>query len=64
MAAPLLLRDQLLGVLYLDNSLVKGAFTDDDLDILAALANQITVSQEMARVAQIESRLNNKYGEV
>ncbi|HLL56193.1 MAG TPA: GAF domain-containing SpoIIE family protein phosphatase, partial [Myxococcaceae bacterium] len=53
-AAPLLVRDKLLGVVYLDNRLVKGLFTEDDQDILRAIANHIAIAVETASVARLE----------
>lgn len=52
--APLMLRQKLTGVVYLDSSLARGVFSESDLDILRAIANQIAVSQETARSAQRE----------
>jgi serine phosphatase RsbU (regulator of sigma subunit) len=53
-AAPLLLRDKLMGVVYLDNRLVKGLFTDGDAEILRAIANHIAIAVETARAARLE----------
>src|SRR5262249_8396126 len=46
MAAPLRLKDRLLGVVYLDSRVAKGIFTDDDVDILVAITNHVAVSLE------------------
>ncbi|HET9516165.1 MAG TPA: GAF domain-containing protein, partial [Actinoplanes sp.] len=54
MIAPLELDGRLLGVLYLDSRVAKGIFTDDDVDILAAVCAQVAVSLETARAAQLE----------
>ena len=48
LAAPLLLRDRLLGVIYVDNRLVPGLFTEQDLKVLSALAFQAAISIENA----------------
>lgn len=53
-AAPVMLRDRLSGVVYLDSAATKGVFTEDDIEILGAVAHQIAVSQETARSAQRE----------
>jgi len=53
-AAPLMLREKLIGVVYLDNRLVKGLFTSDDVDILLAIANHIAIAVETARAARLE----------
>ncbi len=52
MCAPLMLRDKLMGVIYLDSRLARCAFADADLQILLAIANQIVVAQESALSAQ------------
>ncbi|MGZ3709124.1 MAG: SpoIIE family protein phosphatase, partial [Bdellovibrionota bacterium] len=54
MAAPLLVRDTLIGVVYLDNRLAKGVFTGDDVGILQALASHIAIAIETARATQVE----------
>ena len=54
MIAPLQLEGRLLGVVYLDSRVAKGIFTEDDVDILAAITNHVAVSLETARAAQLE----------
>jgi diguanylate cyclase (GGDEF)-like protein len=54
MMAPLELDGQLLGVLYLDSRVAKGVFTDEDIDILTAVTNQVAVSLKTAQAAQLE----------
>ncbi|HEY1015179.1 MAG TPA: AAA family ATPase [Herpetosiphonaceae bacterium] len=51
-AAPLLLRERLVGVVYLDNRLARGVFTEDDVSILLAVANHIAINFETARAVQ------------
>lgn len=53
-AAPLLMRNQLLGVVYLDSHLAKGIFTHDDAEVLTAIGNHIAISLETARMARLE----------
>jgi serine phosphatase RsbU (regulator of sigma subunit)/tRNA A-37 threonylcarbamoyl transferase component Bud32 len=53
-AAPLMVRERFVGVVQLDSMVAKGVFTEADLDILKAIANQIAVSQEAAQIAQRE----------
>ena len=48
LAAPLILRDRLVGVLYLDNRLARGVFGQDDLAVLAAVASLLAVAFETA----------------
>jgi eukaryotic-like serine/threonine-protein kinase len=55
MVAPLRLKDRLLGLVYLDSRVVKGIFTDGDVDILVAITNHVAVSLETARAAQLEA---------
>jgi diguanylate cyclase (GGDEF)-like protein len=54
MVAPLLLKGRLLGVVYLDSRAVKGIFTTADVEILAAITNQVALALETARAAQLE----------
>jgi serine phosphatase RsbU (regulator of sigma subunit) len=53
-AAPLLVRDKLVGVVYLDNRLEKGLRTKTDLQVLQAIAGHIAIAIESARVARVE----------
>lgn len=55
MAAPLLLRDQFKGVVYLDSRLAKGIFTVNDTEILAGIANHIAIAFETAKLANVEA---------
>ncbi|MBT8226971.1 MAG: diguanylate cyclase [Dactylosporangium sp.] len=52
--APLLFKDRLLGVVYLDSRLAKGVFTADDASILSALTHHVATALETARAAQLE----------
>ncbi|MFN8611194.1 MAG: diguanylate cyclase [Vulcanimicrobiota bacterium] len=60
LAAPLLWRDALVGVVYLDNRLSRGAFSGDDVEVLQALANQVAVSLETARSARLELQVRGE----
>ena len=55
MAVPLLLRDQLKGVVYLDSRLAKGLFTEDDVKLFEAAASHIAVAFEISRLAVVEA---------
>lgn len=55
MAAPLLFRDRLIGVVYLDSRLARGMFTEDDVDILLGVSNHIAIAIETARSARVEA---------
>jgi adenylate cyclase len=50
MAAPLRVRDRLLGVLYLDNVATHHAYLEDDLDFVAAFACQAAIALENAQL--------------
>ncbi len=54
LAVPVMFRDRLLGVLYLDSTLAKGIFTEADLEIVTALANHIAIAVETTRNTNIE----------
>jgi serine phosphatase RsbU (regulator of sigma subunit) len=56
LAVPLLAaRDRVTGVLYLDSTVAKGLFTQDDLPLVSALARHIATSHESVRAARIEA---------
>ncbi len=63
-AAPLLLDDQFIGVIYLDNHLASGVFSEEDLSILSALSAHIAIAVETNRSAeerrQFEARLRQQ----
>jgi PAS domain S-box-containing protein len=54
LAAPLLLRDRLLGVVYVDHRRARGIFTPDDAQILLAIAQHLAIALETARHTQLE----------
>jgi serine phosphatase RsbU (regulator of sigma subunit) len=54
-AAPLLLREKLVGIVYLDNRLAKGVFTEDDVKVLVGIGNHIAIAVETAAMARIEA---------
>lgn len=54
LAAPVVFRERFVGVLYLDSTIAKGIFTEDDLQIVSALANHIAIGLEAVRSANIE----------
>ena len=53
LCAPLKLKDRVLGVIYVDNRLRAGIFTQDDLELLTAIAASATVAIENARLYQV-----------
>ena len=55
MAAPLMMRDQKLGVVYLDSRLAKGMFGKQHLRILQPICNFIAISLQTGRMARVEA---------
>ena len=53
MCAPLKVKDQDLGVIYVDNQLIAGIFTQDDLDMLNAISSSAAIAIENARLYQV-----------
>ncbi|MEN0065494.1 MAG: ATP-binding protein [Myxococcota bacterium] len=53
-AAPLLVREHLVGVVYLDSRLANGVFNAEDVELLLGMANHIAIAVEMARAANLE----------
>lgn len=47
---PLIKQGKLIGILYLENNLVTGAFTSDRIEILKLLASQAAISLENAKL--------------
>lgn len=54
LAAPLMLGNDLKGVIYLDSRLAKGIFTEADIGMISAIASQIALVLETAQVAKLE----------
>ncbi|MEG4505484.1 AAA family ATPase [Microcoleus sp. F6_B4] len=52
LCSPILHQGKLLGILYLENSLAKGAFTSERVEILNLLCTQAAISLENARLYQ------------
>lgn len=50
LCVPLLLKDNMIGVIYADNRLKEGLFTETEKNLLAAFANQAAVAIENARL--------------
>lgn len=65
LAAPLLFQGKLLGILYLDNKLIRGLFHETDLETLEALASQAAVALQNAgsfsELAQSKNDLQELY---
>jgi serine phosphatase RsbU (regulator of sigma subunit)/predicted Ser/Thr protein kinase len=56
MAAPLMVQDELLGVVYLDSRVAKGLFSYDDVLILLAIGNHVAIGMQTARMAEREAQ--------
>lgn len=54
MAAPLLARDQLLGVVYLESDADRRGFHEDDMAILAGLASHLAIAIVSSRAVRLE----------
>jgi sigma-B regulation protein RsbU (phosphoserine phosphatase) len=53
LCAPLIHQEQIAGVIYVDNRLMSGIFTEADLDLLAAIASNAAIAIENARLYEI-----------
>ncbi|UCC89478.1 MAG: SpoIIE family protein phosphatase, partial [Anaerolineales bacterium] len=53
LCVPLKLKDQVSGVVYVDNRLQTGIFTSDDLELLTAIASSAAIAIENARLYQV-----------
>lgn len=58
LCVPLVSRGQLIGNFYADNHVIYGRFTEADVDLLSAFANQVAAAIENARLYQgLEQRV-------
>jgi sigma-B regulation protein RsbU (phosphoserine phosphatase) len=53
LCVPLVLKDSVLGVVYVDNRLQRGLFVEDDLELLSAIASSAAVAIENARLYRV-----------
>jgi len=56
LCAPLWNEDAIIGVIYIDTKTDAYSFTEDDLDLLTAMANQAAIGIQNARLAQDAKR--------
>ncbi|MBD2488503.1 ATP-binding sensor histidine kinase [Aulosira sp. FACHB-615] len=56
LCSPILNQGKLLGILYLENNLVTGAFKSDRVEILNLLCSQAAISLENARLYQLSQK--------
>lgn len=52
-SAPLLLQEKLVGVLYLDNRLVRGVFNEEDMQVLQAIGNHIAIALQTSQMIEL-----------
>ncbi|NJD08480.1 MAG: GAF domain-containing protein, partial [Methylococcaceae bacterium] len=57
LCVPLIRQGKSEGVIYMENSLASGAFTEDRIEIIKLLAAQVTISAENARLYDDQRRL-------
>ncbi len=53
MCAPLQLKDNILGVIYVDNRMQAGIFTQSDLELVSAIASNAAIAIDNARLYQL-----------
>ncbi len=53
LCVPIMVKDKLIGLVYVDNRLQSGVFKEDDRDLLAAFASQAGVAIENARLYRV-----------
>ena len=53
MASPLSAKGEIIGVIYVDNKLKAGIFTEEDLDLLNAISSSAAVAIENARLYEV-----------
>ena len=56
-AAPLIVHDEALGVIYLEGARRATGFSEEDADVLSALANQVPVALELAHALRDRQQL-------
>ncbi len=61
LCTPLLHQGKLIGVLYLENNLAPGAFTEDRIEVLDLLIGQSAVALDNARLFEHQRRLTESF---
>jgi adenylate cyclase len=59
LCAPLLVKDQVIGVIYADSRIKSGLFSERDLDVLVTFANQVATAIDNARLFESVSMAKN-----
>jgi len=60
LAAPLLMKERLLGILFLPSKISQADYFENDLEFLSLLMNQLTVALENAQLYQREREINEQ----
>ena len=50
MCVPLKVKEEIIGIIYVDNRMVSGVFTEESIELLTTFANQAAISIENARL--------------
>ena len=61
--SPIILQDQILGVLYLDSSIIRRHLADKDLPLLTAIGNQVAIALDNVRAYEEISELKDRMKE-
>ncbi|WP_127083536.1 trifunctional serine/threonine-protein kinase/ATP-binding protein/sensor histidine kinase [Dulcicalothrix desertica] len=62
---PVISKNELVGILYLENNLVKGAFTSNHIELLSIIAAQAAISLENARFYEtLEQKVSERTQEL
>lgn len=68
LCVPLILKEEIIGVIYADNRVASGIFSDGDRDLLAAFADQAAVAIDNARlfheVAEMKQLMDNVFASI
>ncbi|MCP4756639.1 MAG: AAA family ATPase [Proteobacteria bacterium] len=60
LCAPILHKSKMIGMLYLENNLITGAFTPERLEVLKLLSSQAAISIENARLYADQKTVNDQ----
>lgn len=61
LCVPISHRSEVLGLLYLENNILRNAFTPDRIEIIQLLASQLVISMENANLyAELEARVHER----
>ena len=64
LCAPLVMKDKVIGAVYVDNRLQSGIFREEDLELLSAIAASAAIAIENARLYQIAIEKGRMDGEL